>query len=337
MGILDIFEKFRDTIVLKEDCDLERKVKYLENLKKKYPNNKDLNQQLFVAQKGLEGENEILYQLKKSNIGMFVLHDVNVEYEDLKAQIDFIIVTPWCCYFIECKNLLGNITVNEKGDFIREYKFKGHSVKKGMESPYRQVQAQRDVYKKIWFKLQGKLKSFLFEKSFDDLHRILVVASNGENILNTKSAPKEMRNNVIKADALIRKLEYDRDHSEKDLWDNKKQMEEWANYFLHLNVNKENREKIIEENVAKEEQHFLENVESVKVDEKNIRERLLEFRKKRSIERKIPAYYIFNNEELDKILEHMPKTFEELKNLKILTEVKANSHGKDIVNIINNK
>ena len=297
MGILDIFEKFRDTIVLKEDCDLERKVKYLENLKKKYPNNKDLNQQLFVAQKGLEGENEILYQLKKSNIGMFVLHDVNIEYEDLKAQIDFIIVTPWCCYFIECKNLLGNITVNEKGDFIREYKFKGHSVKKGMESPYRQVQAQRDVYKKIWFKLQGKLKSFLFEKSFDDLHRILVVAANGENILNTKSAPKEMRNNVIKADALIRKLEYDRDHSEKDLWDNKKQMEEWANHFLHLNVNKENREKIIEENVAKEEQHFFENVESVKADEKNIRERLLEFRKKRSIERKIPAYYIFNNEE----------------------------------------
>ena len=337
MGILDVFEKFRDTIILKEDCDLERKVKYLESLKKKYPNNKDLNQQLFVAQKGLEGENEILYQLKKSNIGMFVLHDVNIEYEDLKAQIDFIIVTPWCCYFIECKNLLGNITVNEKGDFIREYKFKGHSVKKGMESPYRQVQAQRDVYKKIWFKLQGKLKSFLFEKSFDDLHRILVVAANGENILNTKSAPKEMRNNVIKADALIRKLEYDRDHSEKDLWDNKKQMEEWANHFLHLNVNKENREKIIEENVAKEEQHFFENVESVKADEKNIRERLLEFRKKRSIERKIPAYYIFNNEELDKILEHMPKTFEELKNLKILTEVKANSHGKDIVNIINNK
>lgn len=345
MGILDVFEKFRDTIILKEDCDLERKVKYLESLKKKYPNNKDLNQQLFVAQKGLEGENEILYQLKKANVGMFVLHDVNIEYEDLKAQIDFIIVTPWCCYFVECKNLLGNITVNEKGDFIREYKFKGHSVKKGMESPYRQVQAQRDVYKKIWFKLQGKLKSFLFEKSFEGFHRILVVAANGENILNTKLAPKEMRNNVIKADALIRKLEYDRDHSEKDLWDNKKQMEEWANHFLRLNVNKANeKEKIeknneenVEENVIKEELNISETVEEVKSDEKSIKDKLIEFRKKRSVERKIPAYYIFNNEELDKILEHMPKTFEELKNLKILTDVKVNSHGKDIVNIINNK
>lgn len=345
MGILDIFEKFRDTIILKEDCDLERKVKYLENKKKKYPNNKDLNQQLFVAQKGLEGENEILYQLKKANIGMFVLHDINIEYEDLKAQIDFIIVTPWCCYFVECKNLLGNITVNEKGDFIREYKVKGHNVKKGMESPYRQVQAQRDVYKKIWFKLQGKLKSFLFEKNFEGFHRILVVAANGENILNTKLAPKELRNNVIKADALIRKLEYDRDHSEKDLWDNKKQMEEWANHFLRLNVDKKNDnqnekkniEKIVEENVVKEEQNIPKNIREVESDKKSTKDRLLEFRKKRSMERKIPAYYIFNNEELDKILEHMPKTFEELIKLKILTDVKINSHGKDIVNIINNK
>ena len=151
---------------------------------------------------------------------MFILHDVNLVYEDLKAQIDFVVITPWCCYFIECKNLIGNILVNEKGDFIREYSFKGHKVKKGIESPYRQVQAQRDVYKKIWLKLQGKLKSFLFERNFESFHRVLVVAANGENILNTKYAPKEMKNNIIKADALIRKLEYDRAHSDRDLWDN---------------------------------------------------------------------------------------------------------------------
>ena len=76
----------------------------MNELKNKHPNNKNISQQLYMAQKGLEGENEIIYQLKKSNIGMFVLHDVNLIYEDLKAQIDFIVITPWCCYFIECKN-----------------------------------------------------------------------------------------------------------------------------------------------------------------------------------------------------------------------------------------
>lgn len=130
MGILDIFDRFRDTIFLKEDCELERRVQYLEKLKEQYPDNKNINEQLFMAQKGLIGEKEIVYQLQKSNIGMYVLHDVNIVYKDLTAQIDFIIITPWCCYFVECKNLIGNITVNDKGDFIREYLFKGKKIKK---------------------------------------------------------------------------------------------------------------------------------------------------------------------------------------------------------------
>lgn len=326
MGILDIFDKFRDAIILKEDCELERKVKYLEELKNKNHNNKSITQQLYIAQKGLEGENEIIYQLKKSNIGMFILHDVNLVYEDLKAQIDFVVITPWCCYFIECKNLIGNILVNEKGDFIREYSFKGHKVKKGMESPYRQVQAQRDVYKKIWLKLQGKLKSFLFERNFESFHRVLVVAANGENILNTKYAPKEMKNNIIKADALIRKLEYDRDRSDRDLWDNKKAMEQWANHFIKLNIEKE-------ENFEIKLEDCEDKVESLNVDV--LKERLIEFRKQRSKEKNIPAYYVFNNDELEKILQILPKTLEDLKKSKILNDVKVNAHGKDIVNIIN--
>lgn len=130
VGILDIFDRFRDTIFLKEDCELERRVQYLEKLKEQYPDNKNINEQLFMAQKGLIGEKEIVYQLQKSNIGMYVLHDVNIVYKDLTAQIDFIIITPWCCYFVECKNLIGNITVNDKGDFIREYLFKGKKIKK---------------------------------------------------------------------------------------------------------------------------------------------------------------------------------------------------------------
>lgn len=326
MGVLDIFDKFRDTIILKEDCNLEKKVTYLKELKSKNPDNKYINQQLYMAQKGLAGENEIIYQLKKSNIGMFILHDVNLVYEELKAQVDFIVITPWCCYFLECKNLIGNISVNEKGDFIREYSYNGHKVKKGMESPYRQANAQRDVYKKIWFKNQGKLKSFLFENNFEPLHRILVVAANGENILNTRYAPKEMKNNIIKADALIRKLEYDRDHSDKTLWSNKKSMEQWAEHFIKLNVSTdENFDIDINDNSENKE---VENDTSLK-------DKLIEFRKVRSKEKNIPAYYVFTNEELDKILNLNPKTIEDLQKSQILSNAKLKSHGTEIINIIN--
>ena len=112
--------RFKDTIFYKETSDLEDKCKALKRLNEEYPNNDELLNELYMVKKGLEGENEIAYQLKKANIGMCVLRDVKVKYQDLTAQIDYIIITPIYTYLVECKNLIGNITVTEKGDFIRE-------------------------------------------------------------------------------------------------------------------------------------------------------------------------------------------------------------------------
>ncbi len=46
----------------------------------------------------------------------------------------------------------------------------------------------------------------------------------------------------------------------------------------------------------------------------------------------IPAYYVFTNDELDIILNNMPKNLEELK--KILPEIKVKTHGDEIIKII---
>ena len=45
----------------------------------------------------------------------------------------------------------------------------------------------------------------------------------------------------------------------------------------------------------------------------DLKDRLIELRKNRSNEMNIPAYYVFTNEELDKLVELRPKTVEELK------------------------
>ena len=45
MGILDIFEQFRDTIFLKEDSYLQKRVGELENLLAKDPKNERLQQE----------------------------------------------------------------------------------------------------------------------------------------------------------------------------------------------------------------------------------------------------------------------------------------------------
>ena len=66
-----------------------------------------------------------------------------------------------------------------------------------------------------------------------------------------------------------------------------------------------------------------------------LKERLIAFRKIRSNEMKIPAYYVFTNEEFDKLVELKPKTIEQLKKSNILSPIKIKTHGNEIINEIN--
>lgn len=325
-----LFNNFTDTIFLKKSSDLEDRLKALNILKEKYPNNMDLLEEYYIVKKGLDGEKEIEYQLTKSNLGMYVLHDINIEVDDLKAQIDYVIFTKTSTYLVECKNLIGNITVNEKGDFIREYVVNNRKIKKGMYSPIRQVEAQKAVLKKLWLSQHNKLEQALFSKKFDNNYKTLVVAANNETILNTRFAPKDIKRRVLKSDALIRKLEEDINDADRDSLSNKKQLEECANSFLSKNVSKTTD--YIE--YYKEKFNLDETLKEVKSDD--LKERLIKFRKERSSSMGIPAYYVFTNDELDKIIELKPNTLEELINAKILSNIKIKTHGKEIINVINN-
>lgn len=51
-------------------------------------------------------------------------------------------------------------------------------------------------------------------------------------------------------------------------------------------------------------------------------------------ELKVPAYYVFTNEELNKIVELKPKSIEELKKINILIPFKIKVHCECIVNEI---
>ena len=95
-------------------------------------------------------------------------------------------------------------------------------------------------------------------------------------------------------------------------------MEKIANGFLELN----------NPIIVNYEEKYLTN-EDKKDDIKN---KLIEFRTNKSKEKNIPAYYIFTNEEIDKILDKMPNTKEELKD--ILSDIKITYHGDEIIDII---
>lgn len=328
MGIVnDIFNSFRfkDTIFYKSDSDLQERFDALTKLNKEYPNNNDVLSELYIVKKGLEGEKEISYQLQKANIGMYVLHDVKVKYGDLTAQIDYIVITSVFIYFIECKNLIGNITVNENGDFIREYTFNGKKIKKGMYSPLRQVEAQREVIRKIWESKASGLVKLFGSKNFDYYRKVLVVVANQETILNTSKAPKDIKSKVLRADALVRKIQYDLSHIRSDdSYSSKKNMELFAQSYANLCIN---------ENIDYYKYYKDKFCKNDILD--NLKERLVELRKTRASQMKIPAYYVFTNVELEKLLELKPSSIDELKKLNILTPVKIKTHGESIINEIN--
>ena len=334
--------KFTETIFFKKGSELEEQIKALKYLLNKYPNNEILLNELRLCEIGLRGEKEIEFELSNANIGMYVLHDVNIEYQGLKAQIDYIIITSAYTYFVECKNLIGNITIDSNGNFSREY-YKGKKrVKEGMYSPLTQAQRHIEIYKKMWSSLNNTLMDKLFRRdNLDTWNKPLVVMANSKNILNMKYAPKDYKNKVIKSDKLVEYLKKDIEKCNKDYLINKDKIYQIA-YSIMANYNKMQKidyvskyEKLI---ANQQETNIKVNDNIVKEDltQKDIiREKLIAFRKAKSKEKNLPAYYIFNNDELDRILELMPKTKEELEKANILTNVKIKLHGDEIIEIVN--
>ena len=328
MAIADLIDKltnkFNETIFYKTDNELEVQIQAIKSLLEQHPNNEELQKKLKLCELGLQGEKEIEFELKNTNIGMYVLHDINIEYNDLKAQIDYILVTPAKVYFVESKNLVGNITIDNKGNFIREIQYRNKKIKEGIYSPVTQAKRHVEVFKKIWKERHTSIIDItLREKNLDSWLIPLVVLANSRTIINDKYAPKDIKSMVIRSDRLVDFIKNDIVNTDKDTLSNQKEMHDCA-YSIMENYNKE-----IERN-------YEEELKPRQVDN-NAKDRLLVFRTKKAKEKNIPAYYIFNNEELEKILKLKPKTIEELQNAKILTDVKLKLHGKEIIEILNNR
>ena len=127
---------------------------------------------------GQIGENNVYYELKNSFIPMICLHDIRLKYRGKVAQIDFLIITSKYIYVIECKNLAGDITITDEGEFIRSFKNSYGKVisKEGMYSPIVQNERHINIIKEILnneFKYKYKLKRI----------ESLVVVSNPKTII----------------------------------------------------------------------------------------------------------------------------------------------------------
>ncbi len=220
MGILDaIFNKYFGPVFIKENSDAEEFVEKMKSLSARASDKlKDkIDDQISAAEAGLYGERQIAYELKNSGMDMIVAHDLCLGKKDLSAQIDFLVVTRRHIFVIECKNLYGNIEIDDKGNFIRHIGNGKFYRREGFTSPVSQNARHLNVLKEIRREYKTNfLTQALYEKAFPKICRSIVVLANSKTILNDRNAPEEIRKIVIRLDQLvsyIKRIE----ESDKDL------------------------------------------------------------------------------------------------------------------------
>lgn len=230
---MGLFDKIKNPIFLKEDSEAEKQLEALKTLKEELSGDSlnKIEEEISRVEAGIYGEKQIHFELENSHIPMYVLHDIFLEHEGLKAQIDYFVVTKKNMYIIECKNLYGNIEIDNSGSFIRMYEYKGKKFKEGIYSPVTQNQRHLEMIKAIRSDTKNFLLKGIFEKNFESNYHGIVVLANPKTVLYDKYAKKEIKEKVIRADQLIDYIR--RQDSEKDdTTYSEKEMEEVATFFL---------------------------------------------------------------------------------------------------------
>ena len=331
--MLNIFnDTFKDTILYYSGNTLENKIKVLEN---KLKNTKSKEEELYLYEEiqkykyGIQGENKILYELKNSHIPMYILHDINLEYKDYKAQIDFIILTKKNYYIIECKNLYGNISIDNKGNFYRI----NNKNKVGIYNPITQLDRHINIIRRYIEDRNNFIGKLIVKKIFDSMYHGIVVLANDNTVVEDKYAPKTVKNKVIRADKLIEYIKYIEKNtdsyasSEKDIISSCnniialcKKEETFAEEIPLLNINED----------------ITDNNKTININnDDEIRTNLKKYRLNKSRELNYKPYFIFSDKTLEELINKKPKNKVELKQIEGFGDKKIEMYGIDIIKIIN--
>lgn len=223
----------REPVFVKEFNEDNKQLSELKELLRIAPEEakKQIEQDIKLLSYGMVGERNVAYELKNSHMPILILHDLFLEYNDLQAQIDFVVIAQRFILVIECKNLVGDISISSDGDFVRYFKGASGKVykKEGMYSPI--VQNERHV---------ALLEDILMkEKSFNKkgckLIKHIVTVANPKAVINSKYASKDIKQHIIKHDQLINKLKELQEANKDGNWFSEEIMYGIANDLLKYN------------------------------------------------------------------------------------------------------
>lgn len=347
---MGLFEKKTGTIFLKEGSDAEEFVKKLEALRELSEGSvrDKIDKQIKIAKYGILGEKNIAFELKNSGMDMYVLHDIYLEYEDMSAQIDYIVITRKHVYIIECKNLIGNIEIDNDGNFIRRFELSGRNIREGIYSPITQNERHLRVLKEIRKEMKKNfLTKYMFDQTFRNTYKSIVVLANPKTCLNARFAKKEIKAQVIRSDQLITYIMKMDAAENSGKWSGK-DMEELARFYLekckpaksdyvqkYEELLKSVNGKVIDCDSGKVQTESEEDIcEQLHSTEDNLIKRLKKFRLEQSRKEGIKPYYIFNDAQMNDLISNKPQNKKELLSISGFGPRKAEKYGDAIFEII---
>ncbi len=202
---MNLFNKIREPVVIKSDSTAQEQLRQLVDFRE-YIAEEDLErleQDIKSVEAGIAGENAVLSELENSHMPMYILHDIYLKQGELSSQIDYLVITKKLILVIECKNLSGNISIDKHGDFTRIIRKGGINHREGIYSPYTQNQRHLELIREIRRPEKDLLAQAAFDKSFSDYHKSVIVFANSKTVINTRYAPQEIQDLLVKSDDLI--------------------------------------------------------------------------------------------------------------------------------------
>ena len=112
--------KLQKPVMFKATSSLERQLEQLNSIDcSKLPDSviSLLKHDVNLVKQGIEGESRVKFHLCNSHMPMYVLHDLNLEFDNLSAQLDFLVIMHKRIFVIECKNHHGSIEIDERENY----------------------------------------------------------------------------------------------------------------------------------------------------------------------------------------------------------------------------
>jgi hypothetical protein len=332
---MGFFNKLNGPVLYKESNDMKRQLERLENLQEKASDEikKLIAQDIRLLQYGDLGEENVQFELMNSFMPMLVLRDLQLEFEGLSAQIDFVVITRKLVFVIECKNLFGDIEVNNAGDFIRTLEYGGKKRREGIYSPITQNRRHLETLKAIRKDDKGNIiMKMMFEKYFDENYKSIIVLANPKTVLKVDKANKGVRDQIIKCDQLIVNLKK-MSASSKNEPNNDKHMFTLAESFMKYHKPK-SKDYVSKYAIDLEQPKESITSASPRIEDSALYDEIRAYRLMKSKEEGVKAFIVFTNAQMEELISRMPESLEDLKEISRFGEMRAYKYGEDLLKIL---